>query len=152
MKNKSFFLQSRCRLSDVPIIICSALCQQGSAVTPTSITGRMVMILSFISFMFLFVSYCANIVALLQSPSNQIRTLRDLYDTKMEFSILDTAYNRHYFAVSEHNISEPMCTIIIALQYSDGIRTVPEEILRRENVWKRWTAQVYCVGRWHQES
>lgn len=100
LDEKKILLQNECSLSDVPIIIFSALCQQGSAVTPTSITGKMVMILSFISFMFLFVSYCANIVALLQSPSNQIRTLQDLYDTKMGFSVLDTVYNRHYFAVS----------------------------------------------------
>lgn len=59
------------------------------------------MILSFITLMFLFVSYSANIVALLQSPSNQIKTLPDLYDAKFQFSMTDTVYNRHFFAVSD---------------------------------------------------
>ncbi|KAG4076272.1 hypothetical protein HA402_014821 [Bradysia odoriphaga] len=93
----------RCDISDVPILIFGAICQQGSAVTPHSITGRMIMILSFITLMFLFVSYSANIVALLQSPSNQIKTLPDLYDAKFQFSLTDTVYNRHFFATE----SEP---------------------------------------------
>ncbi|XP_037047075.1 glutamate receptor ionotropic, delta-2-like isoform X1 [Bradysia coprophila] len=90
--------RARCDISDVPILIFGAICQQGSAVTPHSITGRMIMILSFITLMFLFVSYSANIVALLQSPSNQIKTLPDLYDAKFQFSMTDTVYNRHFFA------------------------------------------------------
>lgn len=97
---KIFLLQNQCSVSDVPIIIFGAMCQQSSGLIPNSIAGRMIMILSFITLMFLFVSYSANIVALLQSPSNQIKTLQDLYETKLDFSILDTVYNRHYFAVS----------------------------------------------------
>lgn len=99
-KNRKCLLQGQCSVSDTAVIIFGALCQQGSAVTPVSVTGKMIMVLSFITLMFLFVSYSATIVALLQAPSNQITTLQDLYDTKLDFSIVDTVYNRHYFAVS----------------------------------------------------
>lgn len=94
------FQDNNCRLNDVPIIIFGALCQQGTAVTPNSVTGRIIMAIAFTILMFLYVSYSANIVALLQSPSNQIKTLQDLYESKLDVSVEDTVYNRYYFPVS----------------------------------------------------
>lgn len=81
------------------MIVYGALCQQGSPITPNSITGRLITAIAFIILMLVFVSYSANIVALLQSPSNQIKTIRDLYESKLETSVEDTVYNRHYFPV-----------------------------------------------------
>ncbi|KAJ6641128.1 BTB/POZ domain-containing protein 6-A [Pseudolycoriella hygida] len=86
-----------CRTNDVYMIVWGAMCQQGSSVTPTGSTGRIVMAITFIILMFLFVSYSANIVALLQSSSNKIRTLQDLYESKIDASVEDAIYTRHYF-------------------------------------------------------
>lgn len=95
------------------MIIFGALCQQGSAVTPSSITGRIIMAISFTILMFLYVSYSANIVALLQSPSNQIKTLQDLYESKLDVSMEDNVYNRYYFPVSSQLKS--ICTNVQSL-------------------------------------
>lgn len=46
--------------------------------------------------MFFYVSYSANIVALLQAPSSRIKTLEDLYHSGLELGIHDTVYNRHF--------------------------------------------------------
>lgn len=81
------------------MIVYGAMCQQGSHITPNSVTSRMIMAIAFIILMFLFVSYSANIVALLQSPSNQIKTLQDLYESKIITYSEDTIYYRHYFPV-----------------------------------------------------
>lgn len=61
--------------------------------------GRLVMFLVFLAFLFLYTSYSANIVALLQSTSNQIRNLPDLLNSKLELGVEDVAYNRYYFLV-----------------------------------------------------
>lgn len=48
--------------------------------------------------MFLYASYSANIVALLQSPSTKIKTLEDLLASRLKFGVDDTVFNRYYFS------------------------------------------------------
>lgn len=62
--------------------------------------GRVVMFLMFFVFLFLHTSYSANIVALLQSSSNDIKTLADLLNSKLELGAEDTPYNRQHLSVS----------------------------------------------------
>lgn len=81
------------------VIIFGATCQQGSAVTPQSFTARIFVIVSFISLMFLYTSYSANIVALLQSPSNKIRTLQDMLDSQLVLGMDTSPYAETYFPV-----------------------------------------------------
>nr|XP_026488289.1 uncharacterized protein LOC113394997 [Vanessa tameamea] len=57
----------------------------------------MVLLLLFVALTFLYTSYSANIVALLQSSSSQIRTLEDLLHSRIKFGVHDTVFNRHYF-------------------------------------------------------
>lgn len=83
------------------MLVFGATCQQGSSVVPRSPPARIITLVSFIALMFLytrfvikksfefkkiifkyFVSYSANIVALLQSPSTKIQTLKDLLDSR----------------------------------------------------------------------
>lgn len=47
--------------------------------------------------LFIYTAYTANIISLLQSSSNAINTLDDLYHSSMEFGIEDTPYHRHWF-------------------------------------------------------
>lgn len=47
---------------------------------------------------FIYTSYTANIVALLQSTSKNIVTLKDLLYSPMDYGIEDTPYTRFYFA------------------------------------------------------
>lgn len=86
-------------IGDVFLLIYGATCQQGSAVAPRSTTARVIMVVAFIILMFLYTSYSANIVALLQSPSTKIRTLKDLYDSRLKLGVDDTIYNHYYFTV-----------------------------------------------------
>lgn len=57
------------------------------------------MVVAFTILMFLYTSYSANIVALLQSPSTKIKTLKDLYESRLEIGVDDTVFNRYYFSV-----------------------------------------------------
>ena len=45
----------------------------------------------------LYAAYAANIVALLQSTTNSIRTLKDLLDSPLSLGAHDTVFNHYYF-------------------------------------------------------
>ncbi|RZC40438.1 glutamate receptor, partial [Asbolus verrucosus] len=89
---------------EVVFITFGALCQQGSSSVPYSFPGRITLIFLYISFMFLYTSYSANIVALLQSSSNSIQTLQDILHSRLDVGVHDTVFNHFYFP----NASEPV--------------------------------------------
>lgn len=86
-------------ISDVAILSLGAVCQQGAAAIPFCVPGRITTIMLFTSLMFLYTSYSANIVALLQSSSNSIQTLEDLLKSRLQIGVDDTVFNRFYFPV-----------------------------------------------------
>lgn len=45
----------------------------------------------------MYTSYTANIVSLLQATTNSIRTVEDLYNSKFDYGVADTAYSRYFF-------------------------------------------------------
>nr|XP_037872942.1 ionotropic receptor 75a-like [Bombyx mori] len=91
-------------VSDVTILVISAISQQGSSNELKGTLGRAVLFLLFLTFLFLYISYSANIVALLQSNSKQIRTLQDLLNSKLELGVEDIVYNRYYFSTATEPI------------------------------------------------
>ncbi|XP_077290282.1 ionotropic receptor 75a-like [Arctopsyche grandis] len=90
----------RASWSDAAILTIGAICQQGSNVQLKGPVGRIVILLLFLSLMFLYTSYSANIVALLQSSSSRIKTLSDLSNSRLKFAVHDTVFNRHYFSTA----------------------------------------------------
>nr|XP_022912415.1 glutamate receptor 1-like [Onthophagus taurus] len=90
-------------LSNVSLLAISAICQQGSSVLPNTTPGRIITLFLFTSLMFLYNSYSANIVALLQSSSTSIQTLEDLLHSRLQVGVDDTVFNHFYFP----NASEP---------------------------------------------
>ncbi|KAH9633443.1 hypothetical protein HF086_004157 [Spodoptera exigua] len=69
--------------------------------------GRLVMFLVFLAFVFLYTSYSANIVVLLQSTSNQIRTLSDLLHSRLELGLERASFNKFYFS-SAYTADDPI--------------------------------------------
>jgi len=57
------------------------------------------MFVLFTSVIFLYTAYSACIVALLQSSTDRIKTLKDLLDSGLTLAVEDVVYNRHYFPV-----------------------------------------------------
>lgn len=80
-------------------MVFGALCQQGSAIVPRSLSARLLVFIAFLVLMFLYASYSANVVALLQAPSNKINTLEDLLGSRMKISAEDNVFQRFYFPV-----------------------------------------------------
>lgn len=52
----------------------------------------------------LYAAYTANIVGLLQSTTNSIRTISDLFNSPLKLGAQDVVYNRHYFKVGVKEI------------------------------------------------
>lgn len=89
----------RPELFEVWLLELGAITQQGSDCVPKSNSGRMAAIFTFIIMMFLYTSYSANIVALLQSTTDSIRTLEDLLISRITLGVEDIVYAHHYFEV-----------------------------------------------------
>lgn len=90
----------RPKVSDIVMAEVGCITQQGSDTEPKSISGRIVTILTLLVLMFLYTSYSANIVALLQSTDENIRSLEDLYNSRIWLGVEDISYSYYYFQVS----------------------------------------------------
>lgn len=95
------------------------MCQQGAANDPKSAASRIVMLFGFIFLMFLYVSYSANIVGLLQSTSDNIKTLEDLLESRIVLGLQDSPYNYYWFSVS---------TVIVFIQSAYSVETQVSEL------------------------
>lgn len=82
---------------DVVMLICTATCQQGTHLVISKTSGRIIIITTFITTLFIFIAYSANILVLLQSPSHAIRTIDDLIASPVRLGIQDARYTRFYF-------------------------------------------------------
>lgn len=71
----------------------------GAPITMKSVPARLATFVLFLFAVFLFTSYAASIVVLLQSPSQTIRDVRDFIDKSITFSAQDTKHNYIYFNV-----------------------------------------------------
>ena len=67
-------------------------------------TGRIITVFLFIGIVFLYTSYTASIVALLQSTSTSIRTYKDFLHHKIALGVENQDYNMVYMKAS--SISE----------------------------------------------
>lgn len=90
---------ARPRFSDMVFVIFSAICNQGSSFGLHSVAGRIVFLSCLVMVVCLFVSYCAFIVVLLQSPATNIKTAQDLLHSRMQIGAEDTIYNRFWLKV-----------------------------------------------------
>lgn len=91
--------EQRPRFIDIVFVIFSAICNQGSSFNVHSVGGRIILLSCLVLVVCLFVSYCAFIVVLLQSPSTDIKTAQDVLNSRMQIGAEDTVYNRYWLKV-----------------------------------------------------
>ncbi|XP_069696780.1 probable glutamate receptor [Periplaneta americana] len=96
--------------SDVVLLSFGVVCQQGAEVEARGVSGRTITFLLYISVIFLYTSYSACIVALLQSTTDSIQTLRDLYESGMEMGVLDIVYSHHFFSIASDPLRRSIYT------------------------------------------
>nr|CAD7409507.1 unnamed protein product [Timema cristinae] len=94
---KSMGADQKVSWSDVVLLSVGAVCQQGSPIESRGTPGRIISLFLFIVVIFLYTSYSACIVALLQSSTNSIKTLKDLLHSRLDLAVEDIIYNRYFF-------------------------------------------------------
>lgn len=99
MFTQYIYPEVRCRMSylDVVGFICGVACQQGTHLAMPKSSGRIIVLTAFFSALFVFISYSANILVLLQSPSHAIKNIDDLLASSMRLALQDTRYARFNF-------------------------------------------------------
>ncbi|XP_050462010.1 uncharacterized protein LOC126856989 [Cataglyphis hispanica] len=88
---------SKQTFSDNLLIILGAFAQQGYAYEPYRVSPRIVTLMLLFSSLSLYAAYTANIVGLLQSTTDSIKTLSDLLNSPLKLGAMDVVYNRYYF-------------------------------------------------------
>lgn len=76
----------------------------GSVDEPKGISGRIITLSVFLSYLFLNVAYSACILNLIQSADTSIKTLEDLMESPIKAGADNVEYSQRYFAVSFTNI------------------------------------------------
>lgn len=71
----------------------------GYSYEPYRVPSRIVTLMLLIAALNLYASYTANIVALLQSTTDSIKTPADLLHSPLKLGAQDVVYSRHYFKV-----------------------------------------------------
>ncbi|XP_050500153.1 glutamate receptor 1-like [Diabrotica virgifera virgifera] len=84
---------------DIIMMQLGAITQQGAEAEPKSSSGRMVFVVTFISILFLYTAYTANIVALLQSTSDVIKNSEDLVNSGIGLGIRNITFVLRLLAV-----------------------------------------------------
>ncbi|CAH0401149.1 unnamed protein product [Chilo suppressalis] len=85
-------------MGDALLLTLSAVAQQGCFIEPRRASGRIMEWFLFTALMALYAAYSANIVVLLQAPSNSIRSLTHLSASKLTLAALDVDYSSFLFS------------------------------------------------------
>ena len=121
-------------VSDVFCIIMGSVVTQGSPCgLPQNTAGRVAILFCLVFIVCLYISYSAFIVALLQSSSNNIRTVKDLYDSYMPVGNEDTAYSRYWVK----RLTDPMDQLlyekrILNKDGTENFMSLEEGVLRMQ--------------------
>ncbi|XP_011343122.1 glutamate receptor ionotropic, delta-2 isoform X3 [Ooceraea biroi] len=87
-------------ISDNIFILLGAFAQQGYMYEPYRVPSRIVTLMLLLASLSLYAAYTANIVGLLQSTTDSIKTIPDLLSSPLKLGAQDVVYNRYYFKLS----------------------------------------------------
>ncbi|XP_031624941.1 glutamate receptor ionotropic, delta-2-like [Contarinia nasturtii] len=82
--------------SDVILLSSGLVSQMGLHINPRIISGQISSFVALMCLLFVFTSYTACIVGLLQSTTKSISTLDDILNSEIEVAVQDVPYNRHF--------------------------------------------------------
>ncbi|XP_011343034.1 glutamate receptor ionotropic, delta-1 isoform X2 [Ooceraea biroi] len=123
-------------ISDNIFILLGAFAQQGYMYEPYRVPSRIVTLMLLLASLSLYAAYTANIVGLLQSTTDSIKTIPDLLSSPLKLGAQDVVYNRYYFksfqdpvrkAIVEQRI-EPKGHKPNWMSMDEGVRRVRNEL------------------------
>ncbi|XP_024223520.1 uncharacterized protein LOC105680798 isoform X3 [Bombus impatiens] len=131
---QQFYLDEQ-TLSDNFMVVLGAFAQQGYSYEPYRVPSRIVTLMLLLAALNLYASYTANIVALLQSTTDSIRTIADLFYSPLKLGAQDVVHVRHYLK----SFQDPLRKAIVEkiepkghnsswLPVEEGVRRVKDEL------------------------
>ncbi|THK32890.1 ionotropic receptor 75a [Diachasma alloeum] len=125
-------LEGKPTVTDNLLVLLGAIFQQGFSCEPRTISTRIVVLMVLLIALSLYAAYTANIVALLQSTADSIKTLDDLMNSPLKIGIFDIVYNRYYFGAFEDPVRKEFYERLVKdkpavwMPLEEGIRKVRE--------------------------
>ncbi|XP_055632641.1 uncharacterized protein LOC129773112 [Toxorhynchites rutilus septentrionalis] len=107
-KKKSRRQINRENLLDAAFDVIPVALQQGSMIEAKTETRRILVLVSLLGLMFLYVSFSARIVSLIQAPSQQIASVRDLLNSRLEVAGHDLPYHRFYLSKAREPVRQAL--------------------------------------------
>ncbi|KAG5312766.1 GLRK protein, partial [Acromyrmex insinuator] len=127
---------SKPTVSDNLLILLGAFSQQGYSFEPYRVSSRIVTLMLLLVSLSLYAAYTANIVSLLQSTTDSIKTLRDLLNSPLKLGVQNVVYNRHYFKSFQDSVRKTILKQRIEpkgrksnwMSVEEGVRRVRNEL------------------------
>ncbi|XP_011862464.1 PREDICTED: glutamate receptor ionotropic, kainate 5-like isoform X2 [Vollenhovia emeryi] len=124
---------SKPTVTDNLFIVLGAVSQQGYSYEPYRVPSRIITLMLLLTSLNLYAAYTANIVALLQTPTDSIKTLSDLLHSPLTLGSYDLPVNRYYF--KNTNLQDPVRTAILQkvdsksnwISLEEGVRRIQTE-------------------------
>ncbi|XP_066595748.1 ionotropic receptor 75a-like isoform X2 [Prorops nasuta] len=121
--------------SDDFLVILGAMAQQGYSYEPYRVPSRITTLMVLIFALSLYASYTANIVSLLQTTTDAIKTLADLLYSPLKKGAQDVIYNRHYFKTFTDNVRKALVETVEPkgkkgswMSLDEGVRKIRNEL------------------------
>nr|ALM24944.1 ionotropic receptor 75d [Athetis dissimilis] len=115
---------------DTVTFALGSLCQQGFYMTPAVTSVRVVMFSWLLAALFVFTAYSAKVVAILQTPSDALRSIDDLTHSPMLIGVQDTTYKKVYFLESPDESTQQLYRRKILPQGEQAYHSVVDGIAR----------------------
>ncbi|XP_030753194.1 uncharacterized protein LOC115880196 [Sitophilus oryzae] len=91
---------------DIVMMQIAVVCQMDYFHEPRSAAGKIGTFTLLITFSYIYTAFCARIVILLQSTSDNLKDMRALYDSNIKMGVEDLSYNKFYFKASSFQFSK----------------------------------------------
>ncbi|XP_028048173.1 glutamate receptor ionotropic, delta-2 [Monomorium pharaonis] len=108
-------------VTDNFFILLGAVTQQGYSYEPYRVPSRIVTLMLLLASLSLYAAYTANIVALLQSTTDSIKTLSNLLYSPLSLGGQNIQYNKFY--MKEKSLNDPIRIAIVEKIESKGHKT-----------------------------
>ena len=102
------------------LIALEAVCQQGTSTDPLSYPSRILEVIMFCAFMFVYVAYSANILVLLQSTT-EIKNLEEIREFKIDYGGMNTSNMMYYQDVCIFNLIICSLEVYVAESWTNVI-------------------------------
>lgn len=115
-------IRQRMTFNDVVMLVFGSVCQQpgGTLLEISKVSGRIVIMTTYVLTLFIFIAYSANILVLLQIPSHAINSVDDLISSPVKLAVQDTGYNRYYFEKEKAGVVKKIYEKKIKPEGNDG--------------------------------